>query len=843
MKRKHLGQFLGFLAALALVLPINAADFTWDGDTDTSANTATNWVGDTAPNGSDIGLIFGTTGAGTVVIDAPIADVNQIDFTDDPYTLDPAATETIALSADSAVNVSTTGTITINTGLVLANATSDTGTTINIAASGYLILSGDITEAVAGTSKLVIDGTDGTGSVDITGTTDIANLTVTNAYVYLADDVTLSGTSQYITSGTGYLDILGDVELSGTANFTITDGYLDGDLTLDDDATATITGDINDDVTLNDNAVATITGNITNDVILNDASKLFVDGNINGAVGLTLAGTSTFEGNTTITNDLTAGSTSTLQVDLGIDDDPANQNKITIQGNMNLATGVIVEATIDLNKVEGLDTEAAAGTTTRTGIIVEGNVTVDTTAVTGLTATINTTGGINADFDLSEIAELITVARIDASLELAEATGSDNFEVIITINGVKTFTELADEAGNESLGALLDVIDDQSIANVTALTTDQAAMYALVTPMNLETYNTLIQDIDKAVNSSAITGMAAAHNVSSSNRVLANHMAARRSNMPILAQQNASSQMSMLAGLTNDPKTLAQATDEQKAQPLPVITNDWAAFVKIYGVFSDQDTIKNSIGYSADTVGVQFGMDYKVNDNWLVGLALDYASTDISIEAGTGDIDVDTFRVGPFVSYTQDQWYIDGSLSYGVHSNDATINYGVLGTDEAEYDAYDISFYIGGGYDFTVAKNWTLTPTVSLQYTHYDRDEYTTDTLTINTDIDSFTYDALYSRLGVKLATQIEAIDMLLIPELALGWEHEFLDDTNDVDATLAGGSFAVQTQNPDQNSIFVGLGLTAVIQERVSTYIRYEGNFNGDGETHGITGGLRVDF
>ena len=171
-------------------------------------------------------------------------------------------------------------------------------------------------------------------------------------------------------------------------------------------------------------------------------------------------------------------------------------------------------------------------------------------------------------------------------------------------------------------------------------------------------------------------------------------------------------------------------------------------------------------------------------------------------------------------------------ISTAHHSNDAKIDYGTLGKDDAEYDAYDLSFYLGGGYDFAIKENWTLTPTVSLQYTHYDREAYATDTLTVNTQIDSYQYDALYSRLGVKLATQIKAIDMLLIPELALGWEHEFLDDTDDVDSTLAGGTLTSQTQNPDQNSIFLGLGLTAVIQERISTYVRYEGNFNGDGQT-----------
>ena len=87
-------------------------------------------------------------------------------------------------------------------------------------------------------------------------------------------------------------------------------------------------------------------------------------------------------------------------------------------------------------------------------------------------------------------------------------------------------------------------------------------------------------------------------------------------------------------------------------------------------------------------------------------------------------------------------------------------------------------------------------------------------------------------------------MDMIFIPEVMVGWEHEFLGDAGSGTTDLPGSSaFSVNTGNPDENSIFFGTGLTAIIDERWSTFLHYEGNVSSDGETHAISGGLRFDF
>ena len=141
----------------------------------------------------------------------------------------------------------------------------------------------------------------------------------------------------------------------------------------------------------------------------------------------------------------------------------------------------------------------------------------------------------------------------------------------------------------------------------------------------------------------------------------------------------------------------------------------------------------------------------------------------MTLDDGVGSIDVDTFRIGPFASYFNEQWFVDLNMTYGYHNNDAE-RVSALGTTTADYDAYDISVYLGGGYQFRLDENWIFTPTASMRYSYYSSDAYS-ETGTGATDTAQQDTSTLHSRLGAKLTYQLKTADMLLIPELVLGSE------------------------------------------------------------------------
>ena len=247
-------------------------------------------------------------------------------------------------------------------------------------------------------------------------------------------------------------------------------------------------------------------------------------------------------------------------------------------------------------------------------------------------------------------------------------------------------------------------------------------------------------------------------------------------------------------------------------------------------------------GYSADTVGVQFGLDNQINDQWLVGFAMDYAMTDVTMDNSAGDMQINTIRVGPFVSYAKDAWTLNASLTYGNHTIDSNIDTGYWGLTDDSYEANDMTLFIGGEYRYKLNDVWALTPSASLQYTYYNRAGYSQSASGFV--IDSQDINTLHSRLGVKLDGQIKAMNMILLPEVSLGWEHEFMQDDDPVDAySLGSFAFSSKTITPDQNSVYFGAGVTALVKDNCSVFVNYEGNIGSDSDTHGISGGIRFTF
>src|SRR5699024_2754282 len=85
----------------------------------------------------------------------------------------------------------------------------------------------------------------------------------------------------------------------------------------------------------------------------------------------------------------------------------------------------------------------------------------------------------------------------------------------------------------------------------------------------------------------------------------------------------------------------------------------WGGFAVGYGIFTNLDTTDSSLGGKAKTYAGQFGVDYQLNDNWLAGISFTYAQGKIDYDQGRGNTDMTTYRVGPYISFTKDNWFIN----------------------------------------------------------------------------------------------------------------------------------------------------------------------------------------
>ena len=86
-----------------------------------------------------------------------------------------------------------------------------------------------------------------------------------------------------------------------------------------------------------------------------------------------------------------------------------------------------------------------------------------------------------------------------------------------------------------------------------------------------------------------------------------------------------------------------------------------------------------------------------------------------------------------------------------------------------------------------------------------------------------------------------------LRPELRAAWQHEYGDETYDIDASSAnggGGNFLVSGPEIGRDSLIFGAGVAVLFSETFSTNVYYDGEFFRDNyNRQGVSGGVRVAF
>jgi outer membrane autotransporter protein len=285
----------------------------------------------------------------------------------------------------------------------------------------------------------------------------------------------------------------------------------------------------------------------------------------------------------------------------------------------------------------------------------------------------------------------------------------------------------------------------------------------------------------------------------------------------------------------------------------------------IFG-FGDKDTTSREAGFDFDTYGVTGGVDYRFTDNFVLGLAFGYTTTDSDFASARGQLDADAYTFSAFGTYYVGRLYVDGIFSYSWNDFDSTRNivYSIPSIDQlstttvsqtarSATDGSQFSFSLGSGYDFN-ARGFTFGPYGRLSYLKANIDAFqeridNTDAgfglaLAINEqDVESLTW-----ALGGQVSYAVSTGFGVLVPQLRFEWEHEFLDSERTITARFvadpANTPILLQTDNPDRDYFNFGAGLSAVFQRGVSAFVYYETVLAlRDVTAHQVAVGLRLAF
>jgi uncharacterized protein with beta-barrel porin domain len=328
------------------------------------------------------------------------------------------------------------------------------------------------------------------------------------------------------------------------------------------------------------------------------------------------------------------------------------------------------------------------------------------------------------------------------------------------------------------------------------------------------------------------------------------------------AQDRRLSHLRGVGGMSSDLAGLfssggVELADAGKNAGLPAgqktIGRRWAVWAMGLGVFADKDSCTDVTGYKARTGGGVGGADYRLDENFCVGVSGMYAYTTADFDLYGSWARAKSWSVGAYMSYENSLGiYVDASVSGGLDDFDTrrTISIGGLrAVARSEHDGSHIDARLGAGWMKKIGAHFTVGPTFALQYVRLDQGairEHGAGDLSLR--IHGRDTDSLASLLGFRAAARFEADGGKVEwnPELRARWVHEFLDGYQDILARFApdpSGSFKTDTDK-NHDSCLLGVGVSATVNKRFSGYVQYDADlFRRDGFTHGVGAGLRIKF
>ncbi|HUG37036.1 MAG TPA: autotransporter outer membrane beta-barrel domain-containing protein, partial [Candidatus Limnocylindrales bacterium] len=218
----------------------------------------------------------------------------------------------------------------------------------------------------------------------------------------------------------------------------------------------------------------------------------------------------------------------------------------------------------------------------------------------------------------------------------------------------------------------------------------------------------------------------------------------------------------------------------------------WGGFLNGAYSFGDKDGTERESGFDFQSGLVTAGVDYRLTDAFVAGLALSYTRSDADIDGNLGDVDTDSYGISLYGTAYWGGFYLDTLVGFTWNTYDMTrrISYaagpgaggGAAGvvvdrTARADTDAPQVTASLGFGYEFRPA-GFVVSPFLRTEFVGLLIDSYTErgagglDLHVKRQDVFS-----LQHALGAQVAYPFSLPFGVLTPYVRAEWRHEYLDN------------------------------------------------------------------
>ena len=216
----------------------------------------------------------------------------------------------------------------------------------------------------------------------------------------------------------------------------------------------------------------------------------------------------------------------------------------------------------------------------------------------------------------------------------------------------------------------------------------------------------------------------------------------------------------------------------------------WGMF---YGGSSKYQNLSDRDGFRACTYGFLFGLSYPMGDDFLVGFMMAYEHSAFDIRHRGGNGDTESFRFGPYASKRFGAWYVNASLTAGLHWVDYR-RYEFGFENKGDYGACDLTLASTIGRDFQLSPAAVISPYVTMVYSYLNQKSFReTGFMPLARRYDSTQETGLTTYFGTRFRYDTTLCGMAMTLGLDAAWAHQcFYGDEDQVPGyAISPGSIA----------------------------------------------------
>ncbi|WP_372238667.1 autotransporter domain-containing protein [Pseudomonas sp. 91RF] len=246
------------------------------------------------------------------------------------------------------------------------------------------------------------------------------------------------------------------------------------------------------------------------------------------------------------------------------------------------------------------------------------------------------------------------------------------------------------------------------------------------------------------------------------------------------------------------------------------------------------------------TKGLLLGTDWRVTEEWRVGLM--GGTSDTRMDSKELDGDLDSWHLGAYALRQTGPLSLRLGATWSSHdgSTRREVAFGRFHDRlKGSYHANTRQVFIESGYNLGRA-NVSIEPFAGLGYQHYQRDGYTEKGGAAALKVHAQSQGNLNTTLGLRMA-KVSTLDngMRLTPRFSVGWKHVYGETYTSTRQRLAKGGhdYTVYGAELDRNSLKLDTGLDLAVTNSHTLGFGLSGEIGTDSRSHGVSGQWRMAF